>query len=69
MRVYEALQWVGEMRIQNVVLETNSLNVTNALNENVDYYSEVGITLVEGCQEMLNKRTDVRAQHVGRQVK
>lgn len=57
--VHEALQWIKTNEVQNVVLETNSLTVTNALKKKVRYYSEVSITL-DGCHKILRKRLDVK---------
>lgn len=65
--VYEALQWIEAMEVQNVVVETDSLTVANGLRKQTRYYSEVGIVL-DGCHEILRRRLDVRIQHVRRQA-
>lgn len=40
----DALQWIGDLGIRNVVVESDLLTVVNVLLRDTEYVSEVGIT-------------------------
>ncbi|XP_074352687.1 uncharacterized protein LOC141691833 [Apium graveolens] len=49
--LYEALMWIDDMGIQQVILECDSLVVVNALIKSTTFVSEVGTTL-EFCRSI-----------------
>lgn len=55
--VQEALCWIEGSIVRQVVVESDSSNVINALQRNIVYQSEVGNTL-ESCRNILRQRSD-----------
>lgn len=64
---YEALCWVEELGIRNVVVECDSLGVVNDIVKKLVFFSEIGNTL-DCYRTILRQRTDLKVQHVGRQA-
>ncbi|KAK1353602.1 hypothetical protein POM88_008168 [Heracleum sosnowskyi] len=65
--MYEVLQWVCGLGVSQVVVESDSLVVVDALNKNRKYVSEVG-SIFESCRVVLQQRCDLKVQHVRRQA-
>lgn len=65
--VQEALHWLLELGLRQVVVESDSLIVATALIKNIEHASEVGTTL-ESCRSILRQRDDFKVQHVRRQA-
>lgn len=63
--VLETLKWVQEKEYKNVVIESDSLLVIDAINRETRYQLEVG-DLLQACREKLNNRSDIRICHVKR---
>ena len=63
----EALKWIQSLAAGQVVVESDSFTVVNALLRNTEYVSEVGST-IECCRYILCQRSDVKVQHVRRQA-
>lgn len=67
MELYEALLWLRELEVRQVIVECDSLLVVNAVLKNITYMSEVG-TVFEDCRAILRQRSDFKDQHVRRQA-
>lgn len=66
--VQEAMHWIRDLGIRNVVVENDSLTVVNALLRNTEYVSEVDIIIFESCRLFLKQRNNVKVQHVRQQA-
>lgn len=65
--VQEALSWVKDMLVQNIVTESDALLVMNALQKNVTYQLEVG-RILKVCRDELRERSSVRVLHVKKPI-
>lgn len=65
--VYEALQWLKQLEIYNVVVESDSQVVVNAVKAREQYQFEVGHILDE-CSEILMNRSDLSLYYVKKQA-
>ena len=63
--VYEALRWVDDLRLHQVVIESDSSLVVQALQLRSSYFLKVG-NILEACQGMLEHRSDLIVHHVKR---
>lgn len=68
MGVLEALRWIVGREMTHIVVETDSLMVTNALsNGTVYHHHEVGDVL-GACRNILEERRDLVVKHIRRQA-
>lgn len=66
--VYEALCWLeGFTAVTRVDVESDSLNLVNALQKNNTIYSEVG-NVLDSCCSILRQRRNLKIQHVRKQA-
>lgn len=65
--VQEALKWIEELGLQNVILECDSELVVSAIHKEVAYHLEVG-HIVAYCRLKLENRTDISLCHVKKQA-
>lgn len=65
--VQESLVWIADLGVQQVIVESDSLSVVNAILKNTMYVSEVG-TMFDFCRTFLRHRSDLKVQHVRRQA-
>lgn len=61
--VLEALQWINEMQLQQVIIESDSSLVIQALQQQLKYYMEVG-NIMEACLQLMQGRDDLVLCHV-----
>ena len=65
--VLEALIWVYELNIQNVIIETDSMLTVQAINKHSENLLEVGNVLRECCS-LLSTRQDISISFVRKQA-
>lgn len=65
--VLNALHWIQELQLNQVVIESDSSLVVQALKQQSEYFVKVGNTL-EACHSILQNRNDVVFHHVKKQT-
>ena len=65
--VYEAIEWIEQNELHNVVIESDSQVMMHAVQSLEQYQLEIGYILDE-CSEKLNSRGDLSLTHVKKQA-